>query len=77
MNATPDEMFIRHVHCCIRDAMLQARLGRTALARRLGVTPSAVTQMLAPGRNLSLRRVALVLAACGKTATLSLHVRRS
>jgi len=46
------------------SAMDEAGVTRAELARRLGITPGAVTQILS-GRNLTILTFVKVLAACG------------
>ena len=47
----------------LTEALLETRVTKAELARRLGRTPGFVSQVLAGGRNLTLRTIADVAAA--------------
>lgn len=72
LRALRQEELILEVTEALCGAMKLRRVTRSELARRLGKSPAFVTQILAGGRNLTLKSLADVADALGARVRISL-----
>lgn len=61
------EGLLAETQYCIESVMIQKKISRSELARRLDCTPANVTQMLSENSNLKLESVARIFQALGDT----------
>lgn len=69
-----EEELILEVTIALSEAMEKAEMTKSQLAAKLGKSPAFVTQILAGGRNLTLRTMASVADALGSRVTI--HISR-
>lgn len=67
-----EEVALAMAQATISQAMRAARLSRSSLARRLGVSRAAVTNLLSDGHGMTVRTFARYLEACGFEARFKL-----